>query len=146
MAITRKQLQVAIQNAKFPIGKRPIAEEIVWNGLELFREFKTPRYFSHTGKLVKKSQSAHKTLMGRYNQRKARTILISALCRAWLEAFKKKPQLNNKADSMTAFHHFAQEVMAHEGIGKIQEHLEEFWSTRKTDWEANEKKATFRGE
>ena len=78
MAITRKQLQVAIQNAKFPIGKRPIAEELVWNGLALFCEFKTPRYFSHTGKLLKKPQSAHKTSRGRYNQKQARTILIRA--------------------------------------------------------------------
>lgn len=141
MAITKKQLQVAIQNAKFPIEKRAIAEELVWNGLKLYWEFKVQRYFSHTGKLVKKPQPSHKISIGRYDQKQARTILISALCRAWLEAFSNsKPRLNHKAASMTNFHHFAQEVMAREGVGKIQEHLEEFWSTRKVDWQANEKR------
>jgi len=134
MAITRKQLQAAIGNAKFPLQKRQMIEDLVWNGIELFREYKSPGYLSHTGKLVKKPQPSHRTSIGRFSQKPARTILISALCRAWLEGFGMKARLNHKAGSMTPFHQFAQEVMGREQIGKIQEHLEEFWVLRKSTW------------
>lgn len=140
MAITRIQLQAAIGNAKFPLQRRQMIEDLVWNGIELFREYKSPRYRSHTGNLVKKPQRGHRTSIGRFNQTPARTILISALCRAWLEGFGKKARLNHKAGSMTPFHHFAQEVMARELIGKTQEHLEDFWALRKTTWKINEKR------
>jgi len=139
MAITRAQLQEAIGNAKFPLQKRQIVEDLVWNGLELFRQYKTQRYTSHTGKLVKKPLPSHKTSIGRYDQTGARTILISALCRAWLEKGTGIPTLNHKNDLMSEFHHFAQEVMAREGIGKIQQHLEKYWSTRAKEWGINEK-------
>ncbi len=139
MAITRAQLQAAIVNAKFPATARQMAEDLVWNGLELFREYKSPKYASHTGKLVKKPQAGHRTSIGRYDQTEARTILISALCRAWLQKGAGNPTLNHKNDPMSEFHHFAQEVMGREGIGKIQQHLEEYWSTRAKKWEKNEK-------
>ena len=139
MPISRQQLKISIQHAKMPIAKRLIVEDMVWNGLEEFREYKTPKYVSHTGKLIKKPNPQHKARIGRPDQKAVRTILISALCRAWLEAFGKRARLNKKSDPMTAFHHFAQDVMAREGVGKIQEHLEEFWSTRVKEWEINEK-------
>jgi hypothetical protein len=139
MAITRIQLQAAIVNAKFPATARQMAEDLVWNGLELYREYKSPKYASHTGKLVKKPQAGHRTYIGRYDQTEARTILISALCRAWLQKGAGNPTLNHKNDPMSEFHHFAQEVMGREGIGKIQQHLEKYWSTRAKEWEINEK-------
>ena len=140
MAITRTQLRVAIGNAKFPLQSRQIVEDLVWNGIELFREYKSPHYRSHTGKLVKKPQPGHRPSIGRFKQAPARTILISALCRAWLAGFGKNARLNHKSGIMTPFHHFAQEVMAREGIGKTQAHLEEHWSNRAKTWKENEKR------
>jgi len=140
MAITRAQLQAAIANAKFPAATRQMAEDIVWNGLELYREYKSPKYTSHTGKLIKKPQAGHRTSIGRYDQTEARTILISALCRAWLQKGAGNPTLNHKDDPMSEFHHFAQEVIGREGIGKIQQHLEKHWSNRAKTWNKNEKR------
>ena len=140
MAITRAQVQTAILNAKFPAATKQTAEEIVWNGLERFREYKTPKHTSHTGKIVKKPQAGHRTSIGRYDQTEARTILISALCRAWLKKGTGIATINHKNDPMSDFHHFAQEVMGREGIGKIQQHLEKFWSMRGKDWKINEKR------
>ena len=140
MAITRAQLQAAIANAKFPAGTEQIAEEIVWNGLERFREYKSQKYVSHTGKVVKKPQAGHRISIGRFSQTAARTILIAALCRAWLKKGVGIATLNHKNDPMSDFHHFAQEVMGREGIGKIQQHLEKFWSIRAKDWKVNEKR------
>jgi hypothetical protein len=140
MAINRQQVQDAIANAKFPDAARQTAEGIIWSGLELYREYKSPKYASHTGKLVKKPQAGHRTSIGRYDQTEARTILISALCRAWLHKGVGNPTLNHKNDRMSEFHHFAQEVMGREGIGKIQQHLEKYWSTRAKEWGENEKR------
>jgi hypothetical protein len=140
MAINREQVQDAIANAKFPFAARQTAVNIIWNGLELYREYKSRKYASHTGKLVKKPQAGHKTSIGRYDQTEARTILISALCRAWLQKRAGIPTLNHKNDPMSDFHHFAQEVMGREGIGKIQQHLEKYWSIRRKELEKNEKR------
>lgn len=140
MAITQAQVKTAIANAKFPAVSRQIAEDLVWRGLEHYREYKSPRYISHTGKLVKKPQKGHRAPMGRYDQSAARTILISALCRAWLKRGSGKPRLNHKNAPMSEFHHFAQEVLGREGIGKIQQHLEKHWSNRAKTWNKNEKR------
>jgi hypothetical protein len=140
MAITRGEVRAALVNAKFPAATKQMAEELVWNGLENYREYKFSKYYSHTQKPVKKPQEGHKTSIGRHDQTEARTILISALCRAWLQKGAGKPTLNHKNDPMSDFHHFAQEVMGREGIGKIQQQLEEYWSTRRKEWEINKKR------
>ena len=146
VAITPEQLNHAIINAKFPLDKQRVIEELIRNGLTNFRQYKDQKYISHTGKIIVKPQRAHATKMGRPHLKLARAILISALCQAWLIGFGKKARLNHKSAPMTQFHHFAQEVMAREGIGKIQEYLEEFWSFRKSEIKKNIKMATFRGE
>jgi hypothetical protein len=129
--ITDADLRQAINGAGFPIKKRDVAAGIITMGLEQFREYEKNWYYSHTGKRIKKPGPTHKTKIGRYDQKEARTILISALCRAWMEGTGEAPTLNNKKDYDSAFFKFAQRVLALEGIGDIHAHLEEYWSIRK---------------
>jgi hypothetical protein len=109
------------------------AAEIVWNALTLFRENKTRKYVSHTGKLIKKPSPTHNVPIGRYDQAEIRTVLISAICRAWIVGTSHKPTLNRKRDPDSAFMAFASYILACEGIGHIHPHLEEYWSRRKAE-------------
>ena len=129
--ITDADLRQAINRAGFPIKKRDVAAGIITMGLEQFREYEKNWYYSHTGKRIKKPGPTHKTKIGRYDQKEARTILISALCRAWMAGTGEAPTLNNKKNYDSAFFKFAQRVLALEGIGNIHAHLEEYWSIRK---------------
>ena len=113
--------------------RRRQSAEIVWNALTLFRENKTRKYVSHTGKLIKKTSPTHAAPMGRYDQRDIRTVLISAICRAWIVGTSQNPTLNRKRDFDSAFMTFAHYILAAEGIGHIHQHLEEYWSRRKAE-------------
>ena len=129
--ISSTQLSQAIHNAGFPLSKRNQVNSIISTALEQFREYKKNWYYSHTEKKIKKPRPTHKTKIGRYDQKEARTILISALCRAWMEGTGEAPTLNNKKDYDSDFFKFTQNIMALEGIGDIHAHLEEYWSIRK---------------
>ena len=147
--ISAKKINEVIRQAGFPLKKRAAVTEIINFGLEQFREYKTKFYYSHTGKKIKKPRPSHTTKIGRYDQKGARTILISALRRAWMVGFDEAPTLNNKKNYDSDFFKFAQNIMALEGIGDIHAHLEEYWSIRKKTAENGlnpEKKATFLGE
>jgi len=149
MAASLQSVHDAAKHAGFPMANREYVVGIVMLGLENYRAGKTRRYVSHTGKIVKKPKGAHAAPVGRTNQTQARTILISALCRAWIHAMNQKPTLNHKAGFDSPFFRFAQSVMGAEGIGNIHRHLEEYWSIRKKTWLDNpidKKMANFRGE
>ena len=129
--ISEAEIRRTIHDAGFPLSKRKEVNSIVRTGLEQFREYEKNWYYSHTGKKIKKPSPTHKAKIGRYDQKEARTILISALCRAWMEGTGEVPTLNNKKDYDSNFFQFAQNIMALEGIGNIHAHLEEYWSIRK---------------
>ena len=75
--ISAKKINEVIRQAGFPLKKRAAVTEIINFGLEQFREYKTKFYYSHTGKKIKKPRPSHTTKIGRYDQKGARTILIS---------------------------------------------------------------------
>lgn len=131
MPITYLQLQAEIHTAGFPFAKRKRALEISWLGITLFREYKVRRYRSHTGKIIKKPNKNHITKNGRYDQTGPRTLLISALCQAWLYGFDKKATLNHRTKNSSNFDKFASSIMTREGIGRTYKHLETHWSIRK---------------
>ena len=131
MKLTEQQLKVIIRDAGFPSEKVDAVTAIINNGIELFREYEKNWYYSHTGKKVKKPSPIHKTKIGRHDQTEARTILISALCRAWMAGTEEAPTLNHKTGYDSDFFKFAQRILALEGIGNIHTHLEEYWSIRK---------------
>lgn len=136
MPISHEELKQHIHQSGFNADERlrTQALEIIWNGIQLFRENKIRRYRSHKDKLIKKPLPSHQTSMGRYNQEPARVILISAICRAWMVGVDHQPTLNNKKEYDSAFMTFALHILALEGIGHIHKHLEEYWSIRKQEW------------
>lgn len=136
MPISHEELKQHIYQSNFKSDERlrTQALEIIWNGIQLFRENKDRRYRSHTGKLVKKPSPSHQTSIGRYDQEPARVILISAICRAWIVGVSHVATLNNKKEYDSAFMTFALHILASEGIGHIHKHLEEYWSIRKQEW------------
>ena len=138
MPISPLQLQDWIRVAGFPVGKRELVFDIITQGLQGYRDYKTRSYYSSKERIVKKPTTAHHPPIGRHDQAGARTILISALCRAWMEGFGQAPTLNNKKDPDSAFVTFAMQVMTREGIGKVHDHLEAYWSQRKKTWQKND--------
>ena len=139
MPISIEDLKQHIHQSGFKADDRLRAQtlEIMWNGLLLFRENKKRKYMSHTGKLVSKPSPTHSVPTGRPDQKQIRTILISAICRAWMVGVEHEPTLNNKKEYDSAFMTFALHILALEGIGHIHKHLEEYWSIRKHEWLKN---------
>jgi len=151
MPLTIAELKQYINDSGFmsDIDMREQVTETIWNGLELFRKYKKLKYYSHTGKETKKATAAHNPSIGRYDQKDARIILISAISRGWVLGTGQEPTLNNKKDYDSDFMSFASFILACEGVGHIHKHLEEYWSQRKNDWLQSDqiiKMATFRGE
>ena len=113
------------------------ATDIIWNALTLFRENKKRKFISHTGKLVKKPSPTHTAPMGRHDQTEIRTVLISAICRAWIVGTNRELTLNNKRDYDSDFMNFAAYILSQEGVGRVHEKLEQYWSQRRADWIKN---------
>ena len=131
MAVSEQGVRTAVHLAGFPSNKRKMVVDIVMTGLSNFRAGSKRVYISHTGKTIKKPTDAHTPTRGRHSQKPARTVLISALCRAWIHGKGTNPTLNHRDSPDSDFFIFAQAVMGAEGIGRIHQHLEEYWSTRK---------------
>jgi hypothetical protein len=70
-------------------------------------------------------------LPGRQDDFLLRAYVFSALFRAWMIGFDVYPSINNKHKSATQFVIFADFVLHRLGIGKVEDHLEQFRSYRK---------------
>ena len=139
MPITYVNVQKLINQSGFKSDAklRVQAADIIWNGVQLFRENKTRQYISHTGKLIKKPSPSHATSIGRNDQESVRVILISAICQAWMIGVGQPPTLNNKKHIDSPFMTFAVHILGAEGVGHIHQRLEEYWSIRKYEWLEN---------
>ena len=139
MPISHDELKQHIHQSGFNADERlrTHALEIIWNGLLLFRENKKRKYMSHTGKLVKKPSPTHTAPIGRHDQTEIRTVLISTICRAWVVGTNRVLTLNNNRDYDSEFMNFAAYILSQEGVGRVHEKLEKYWSQRKADWIKN---------
>jgi hypothetical protein len=68
---------------------------------------------------------------GRRDQRDKRNHLFATLFRVWVIAFGEVLTINNKGFARTPFVQFAHLLLRHEGIGKLEAHLESYQSYRK---------------
>lgn len=68
---------------------------------------------------------------GRSNDALKRAHLIATLFRVWAIGFGEEPKINNRGFPRTPFVQFAHMLLRHEGIGKLEAHLEEYQSYRK---------------
>lgn len=138
MPITDSALRTCIHHAGFPLERREFVFNVISEGLQNFRDYRQPRYYGARGTYVKEPTASHSSSKGRYDQSKARFILIAALYRAWLLGFGVAPTLNHKKHTDTPFATFAMDVMAREGIGRIHHHLESYRSFVKQQLVQNE--------
>lgn len=68
---------------------------------------------------------------GRPDERVLRTIVFASLFRAWMLGKNSYPTINNKNYPPSQFVVFAEPILWGLGIGKTEDHLEEFRSVRK---------------
>jgi hypothetical protein len=131
----RLELRSDIANANFPVRKRHVVEVLLVRTVRYYRairqsrqkrpsQARTPQLRS--GLLLMKAR-----LRGRQDDFPLRAYVFAALFRAWMIGFDEYPKVNNKGGSATPFVIFADFVLHRLGIGKVEDHLEEFRSYRK---------------
>lgn len=123
----RRQVRTDIANAGFPYGARAQAETSTVRAVRQFRVYR-----KRLGSTVLQPQDlTRKRGKGRPSEELPRALLIAGLFRAWMGAFQKYPKINNKNYPLSPFVCFATAILMREGIGKIEDHLEEFRAYRK---------------
>lgn len=68
---------------------------------------------------------------GRKNEDLKRAHLIATLFRVWVIGFGEEPKINNRGFPRIPFVQFAHLILRHEGIGKLEMHLEAYQAYRK---------------
>ncbi len=123
----RQQVRTDITQAKFPYVTRALAEKTIVRSVRQCRVYRSQ--LGNT-ELYPEDLTA-KRGKGRPSEAMLRALLISGVFRAWAAAFRKYPTINNKNYPLSAFVRFATAILMREGIGKIEDHLEEFRAYRK---------------
>ncbi len=123
----RQQVRTDIAQAKFPYATRALAERTIVRSVRQSRLYRT-----QLGSTELRSEDlTTKRSKGRPSEAMLRALLISGVFRAWMAAFGKYPTINNKNYPLSPFVRFATAILMREGIGKIEDHLEEFRAYRK---------------
>ena len=90
----------------------------------------TNPYYLHKGSRPTRDGFGTDLPKGQREETMLRNLLIAELFRSWQLAFNQTPVINNKGYPATKFVVFAEQIFALLGIGKIEDHLEEFQSFR----------------
>ena len=90
----------------------------------------TNPYFLHKGTRPTRNGFGTDLPKGQRDETLLRNLLIAELFRSWQLAFNEVPAINNKDYPATKFVVFAEDIFGLLGIGKIEDHLEEFQSFR----------------
>ena len=123
----RKEMRADIAKAGFPYGVRAQVETSSVRAVRQFRIYRT-----RLGSTVlQPGDLTQKRGKGRPSEALVRDLLIAGLFRAWMEAFQEYPKINNKNYPLSPFVRFAMAILMREGIGKIEDHLEEYRAYRK---------------
>jgi len=126
----RRELRRHIASSNIPFGKRRQIEDLLVRAMRYFRVMRKSRQ-----KSLPLSPSnplpTNSLLRGRQDDSLLRDYIFSALFRAWMIAMDQYPRINNKGYPATPFVIFSDYVLQRLGIGKIEDHLEEFRSRRK---------------
>lgn len=123
----RRQVRADLAKAGFPYGARAQA---VTSTVRAVRQFRI--YRARLGSRVSQPKDLpRKRSRGRPSEELPRALLIAGLFRTWLVAFQEYPKINNKNYPLSPFVRFATAILMREGIGKIEDHLEEFRAYRK---------------
>lgn len=126
---TYAHLGKVVAGARFPQHNAKIQAnlEAVFNQIE--DNLKHP-YFLHKGSRPTRDGFGADLPKGQRDETTLRNLLIAELFRCWQYEFNEALGINNKGYPATKFVVFVEQVFALLGIGKIEDHLEEFQSFR----------------
>ena len=126
----RSELRQHIANSNIPLAKRRLIEDLLVRAVRYYRVMRSSRQ-----KTMQPSASNILPITplarGRQDESLIRAHVFSALFRAWMIGFDQYPKINNKGYPATKFVIFADYLLQRIGIGKIEDHLEEYRSYRK---------------
>ena len=128
-AQTYTQLSKAVAGARFPQNTAKI-ETILSAAFKQIEENLKRPYFLHKGSRPTRDGFGTDLPKGQRDETMLRNHLIAELFRSWHLAFEEVPAINNKYYPATKFVAFVEQIFYLLGIGKIEDHLEEFQSFR----------------
>ena len=126
----RRELRRHIASSNIPFDKRRQIEDLLVRAIRYFRVMRSSRQ-----KSIPQSPAnplpINPLLRGRQDDSLLRDYIFSALFRAWMIGMDQYPRINNKGYPATQFVIFSDYVLQRLGVGKVEDHLEEFRSRRK---------------
>ena len=128
-AQTYKQLSKVVAGARFPQNTAKIQSILLAAFQQIEENLKHP-YFLHKGSRATRDGFGTDLPKGQRDETMLRNLLIAELFRSWQFAFDEVPSINNERYPATKFVVFAEQIFSLLGIGKIEDHLEEFQSFR----------------
>ena len=126
---TFTELSTVVAGARFPRNTAKIQDLLKAAFQQITHNLQNP-YFLHQGTRPMRASFGTDLPKGQRDETMLRNLLIAELFRAWQLAFGQAPVINNKGYPATKFVVFAEEIFGLLGIGKIEDHLEEFQSFR----------------
>ena len=126
----RRELRRHIASSNIPFGKRRQIEDLLVRAIRYFRVMRKSRQKS-LPQSPTNPLPTNSLLRGRQDDSLLRDYIFSTLFRAWMIGMDQYPRINNKGYQATQFVIFSEYVLQRLGIGKIEDHFEEFRSHRK---------------
>jgi hypothetical protein len=126
---TYTQLSKVVAGTRFPKNTAKIEANLTAVFQQIEENLKNP-YFLHKGPPPKRNRFGTNLPKGQRDETMLRNLLIAELFRAWELGLNQVPVINNKGYPATKFVVFADQIFSLLGIGKIEDHLEEFQSFR----------------
>jgi hypothetical protein len=128
-AQTYTLLSSVVAGAMFPQNTAKI-EAILSAAFQQIEENLKHPYFLHKGSRPTRDGFGTDLPKGQRDETMLRNLLIAELFRSWQLAIDEAPVINNKGYPATKFVVFVEQIFGLLGIGKIEDHLEEFQSFR----------------
>ena len=128
-AQTYSELRQVVARARFPQHTAKIHANLEAAFKQIEDNLKKP-YYLHQGSRPTRDGFGTDLPKGQRDETMLRKLLIAELFRSWQYAFNETPVINNKGYPATKFVVFAEQIFYLLGIGKIEDHLEEFQSFR----------------
>jgi hypothetical protein len=128
-AQTYTQLSKVVAGARFPQNTAKI-QSILSAAFEQIEDNLKKPYYLHQGSRPTRDGFGTDLPKGQRDETMLRNLLIAELFRSWQLALNQVPEINNKGYPATKFVVFAEQIFYLLGIGKIEDHLEDFQSFR----------------
>ena len=122
-------LSKVVAGARFPQNTAKIQSILSAAFQQIEDNLKNP-YHLHKGSRPTRDGFGTDLPKGQRDETMLRNLLIAELFRSWYLAFDEVPAINNKGYPATKFVVFVEQIFYLLGIGKIEDHLEEFQSFR----------------